>query len=87
MLTTTPTNEIVSIKRALFIIYLQFVPKVMCLKLPVCLSQVGDEESREHLIKSHYMSRVAELTTQLQMSDSKAVHFHAEVSAIGALRF
>ncbi|KAI4891072.1 hypothetical protein NFI96_017060 [Prochilodus magdalenae] len=39
---------------------------------------VGDEESREHLIKTHYMTRVAELTTQLQMSDSKAVHFHAE---------
>lgn len=45
--------------------------------------QVGDEESREHLIKTHYMARVAELTTQLQMSDSKAVHFHAEVSTIG----
>lgn len=44
----------------------------------LCL-QVGDEESREHLIKAHYMVRVGELTTQLQVSDSKAVHFHSEV--------
>uniref|UniRef100_A0A4W4EBV8 Protein phosphatase 1 regulatory subunit 21 n=1 Tax=Electrophorus electricus TaxID=8005 RepID=A0A4W4EBV8_ELEEL len=44
--------------------------------------QVGDEESREHLIKTHYMTRVAELTTQLQMSDSKAVNFHAECRAL-----
>lgn len=43
---------------------------------------VGDEESREHLIKTHYMARVAELTTQLQVSDSKAVHFHAECRAL-----
>uniref|UniRef100_A0AAR2J765 Protein phosphatase 1 regulatory subunit 21 n=1 Tax=Pygocentrus nattereri TaxID=42514 RepID=A0AAR2J765_PYGNA len=43
---------------------------------------VGDEESREHLIKTHYMTRVADLTTQLQMSDSKAVHFHAECRAL-----
>ena len=42
--------------------------------------QVGDEESREQLIKDHYMARVGELTSQLQLSDSKAVHFHAEVS-------
>ncbi|KAM9449695.1 protein phosphatase 1 regulatory subunit 21 isoform 1-T1 [Clarias gariepinus] len=43
---------------------------------------VGDEESREHLIKTHYMARVGELTTQLQTSDSKAVHFHAECRAL-----
>ncbi|XP_062864875.1 protein phosphatase 1 regulatory subunit 21 [Trichomycterus rosablanca] len=43
---------------------------------------VADEESREHLIKTHYMTRVAELSTQLQMSDSKAVHFHAECRAL-----
>lgn len=42
--------------------------------------QVGDEESREQLIKTHYMARVGELTTQLQISDSKAVHFHSEVN-------
>uniref|UniRef100_A0A4W4EDU8 Protein phosphatase 1 regulatory subunit 21 n=1 Tax=Electrophorus electricus TaxID=8005 RepID=A0A4W4EDU8_ELEEL len=41
-----------------------------------------NEESREHLIKTHYMTRVAELTTQLQMSDSKAVNFHAECRAL-----
>lgn len=45
----------------------------------VSASQVGDEESREQLIKTHYMVRVGELTTQLQISDSKAVHFHSEV--------
>lgn len=48
---------------------------MLCLYL-----QVGDEESREHLIKTHYMTRVGELTTQLQISDSKAVHFHSEVT-------
>lgn len=47
---------------------------MLCLYL-----QVGDEESREQLIKTHYMARVGELTTQLQISDSKAVHFHSEV--------
>lgn len=49
----------------------------------LCLTlQVGDEESREQLIKSHYMARVGELTTQLQISDSKAVHFHSEVKIL-----
>ncbi|KAM4599230.1 protein phosphatase 1 regulatory subunit 21 isoform 1-T1 [Fundulus diaphanus] len=43
---------------------------------------VGDEESREQLIKTHYMARVGELTTQLQISDSKAVHFHSECRAL-----
>ncbi|XP_054885079.1 protein phosphatase 1 regulatory subunit 21 [Poeciliopsis prolifica] len=43
---------------------------------------VGDEESREQLIKTHYISRVGELTTQLQISDSKAVHFHSECRAL-----
>ncbi|XP_059929326.1 protein phosphatase 1 regulatory subunit 21 [Gadus macrocephalus] len=43
---------------------------------------VGDEESREQLIKDHYMARVGELTSQLQVSDSKAVHFHAECRAL-----
>ncbi|XP_031695858.1 protein phosphatase 1 regulatory subunit 21 isoform X2 [Anarrhichthys ocellatus] len=42
----------------------------------------GDEESREQLIKTHYMARVGELTTQLQISDSKAVHFHSECRAL-----
>uniref|UniRef100_A0AAY4CXM5 Protein phosphatase 1 regulatory subunit 21 n=1 Tax=Denticeps clupeoides TaxID=299321 RepID=A0AAY4CXM5_9TELE len=47
-----------------------------------CSEHVSDEESREHLIKSHYMARVAELTMQLQLSDSKAVNFHAECRAL-----
>uniref|UniRef100_A0A8C2GB76 Protein phosphatase 1 regulatory subunit 21 n=1 Tax=Cyprinus carpio TaxID=7962 RepID=A0A8C2GB76_CYPCA len=42
----------------------------------------ADQESREHLIKHHYMSRVSEITAQLQMCDSKAVHFHAECRAV-----
>uniref|UniRef100_H2UDY9 Protein phosphatase 1 regulatory subunit 21 n=1 Tax=Takifugu rubripes TaxID=31033 RepID=H2UDY9_TAKRU len=45
-------------------------------------TEVGDEESREQLIKTHYMARVGELTTQLQISDSKAVHFHSECRAL-----
>uniref|UniRef100_A0A3Q4MUB5 Protein phosphatase 1 regulatory subunit 21 n=1 Tax=Neolamprologus brichardi TaxID=32507 RepID=A0A3Q4MUB5_NEOBR len=56
--------------------------KILC-SLMLCLTlQVGDEESREQLIKSHYMARVGELTTQLQISDSKAVHFHSECRAL-----
>ncbi|XP_033956682.1 protein phosphatase 1 regulatory subunit 21 [Pseudochaenichthys georgianus] len=46
------------------------------------VEHVGDEESRETLIKTHYMARVGELTTQLQISDSKAVHFHSECRAL-----
>ncbi|KAJ8412629.1 hypothetical protein AAFF_G00115800 [Aldrovandia affinis] len=45
------------------------------------IEDVGDEQSREQLIKDHYMLRVGDLTTQLQVSDSKAVHFHAEAKA------
>uniref|UniRef100_A0A667WQL1 Protein phosphatase 1 regulatory subunit 21 n=1 Tax=Myripristis murdjan TaxID=586833 RepID=A0A667WQL1_9TELE len=41
-----------------------------------------EDESREQLIKTHYMARVGELTTQLQISDSKAVHFHSECRAL-----
>uniref|UniRef100_A0A672JFN4 Protein phosphatase 1 regulatory subunit 21 n=1 Tax=Salarias fasciatus TaxID=181472 RepID=A0A672JFN4_SALFA len=52
------------------------------LALLSCGSHVGDEESREQLIKTHYMARVGELTTQLQISDSKAVHFHSECRAL-----
>ncbi|XP_028324207.1 protein phosphatase 1 regulatory subunit 21 isoform X2 [Gouania willdenowi] len=46
------------------------------------VEHAGDEESREKLIKTHYMARVGELTTQLQISDSKAVHFHSECRAL-----
>uniref|UniRef100_A0AAX7UU56 Protein phosphatase 1 regulatory subunit 21 n=1 Tax=Astatotilapia calliptera TaxID=8154 RepID=A0AAX7UU56_ASTCA len=55
----------------------------VCCLLSLCRGNfVGDEESREQLIKSHYMARVGELTTQLQISDSKAVHFHSECRAL-----
>uniref|UniRef100_A0A4W3GS83 Protein phosphatase 1 regulatory subunit 21 n=1 Tax=Callorhinchus milii TaxID=7868 RepID=A0A4W3GS83_CALMI len=40
------------------------------------------EDSREYLIKSHYMTRVAELTSQLQVADSKSVHFYSECRAL-----
>ncbi|XP_051773194.1 protein phosphatase 1 regulatory subunit 21 isoform X2 [Ctenopharyngodon idella] len=48
------------------------------LTITSCSESAADQESREHLIKTHYMSRVSDLTSQLQMCDSKAVHFHAE---------
>ncbi|XP_025903852.1 protein phosphatase 1 regulatory subunit 21 [Nothoprocta perdicaria] len=41
-----------------------------------------DNESREDLIKNHYMARIAELTSHLQLADSKSVHFHAECRAL-----
>ncbi|KAM8859089.1 protein phosphatase 1 regulatory subunit 21 isoform 1-T1 [Spinachia spinachia] len=53
---------------------------MLCTSLTV--DHMGDEESREQLIKTHYMARVGELTTQLQISDSKAVHFHSECRAL-----
>ncbi|OXB62622.1 hypothetical protein ASZ78_011251 [Callipepla squamata] len=40
--------------------------------------KIPDVESREDLIKKHYMARIAELTSHLQLADSKSVHFHAE---------
>ncbi|XP_023567004.1 protein phosphatase 1 regulatory subunit 21 isoform X3 [Octodon degus] len=44
--------------------------------------QVPDVDSREDLIKNHYMARVVELTSQLQLADSKSVHFYAECRAL-----
>ncbi|NXE92252.1 PPR21 phosphatase, partial [Menura novaehollandiae] len=54
--------------------------KYCLLKLLLC--QVPDVESREDLIKTHYMARIAELTSHLQLADSKSVHFHAECRAL-----
>ncbi|XP_023567003.1 protein phosphatase 1 regulatory subunit 21 isoform X2 [Octodon degus] len=45
-------------------------------------SLVPDVDSREDLIKNHYMARVVELTSQLQLADSKSVHFYAECRAL-----
>uniref|UniRef100_A0A4X2LCD5 Protein phosphatase 1 regulatory subunit 21 n=1 Tax=Vombatus ursinus TaxID=29139 RepID=A0A4X2LCD5_VOMUR len=45
-------------------------------------SLVPDVESHEDLIKNHYMARIVELTSQLQLADSKSVHFHAECRAL-----
>uniref|UniRef100_A0A4W3GRX2 Protein phosphatase 1 regulatory subunit 21 n=1 Tax=Callorhinchus milii TaxID=7868 RepID=A0A4W3GRX2_CALMI len=44
--------------------------------------EILHEDSREYLIKSHYMTRVAELTSQLQVADSKSVHFYSECRAL-----
>lgn len=41
-----------------------------------------EADSREDLIKNHYMARIVEITTQLQLADSKSVHFHAECRAL-----
>ncbi len=40
----------------------------------------SDGETREQLIKSHFASRIADLTNCLQAADSKAVYFSAEVN-------
>ncbi|KFV51735.1 Protein phosphatase 1 regulatory subunit 21, partial [Tyto alba] len=53
----------------------------ICL-LKFLLCQAPDAESREDLIKTHYMARIAELTSHLQLADSKSVHFHAECRAL-----
>ncbi|NXU85853.1 PPR21 phosphatase, partial [Xiphorhynchus elegans] len=50
--------------------------------LKFLLCQSADVESREDLIKTHYMARIAELTSHLQLADSKSVHFHAECRAL-----
>uniref|UniRef100_A0A5F9CLT6 Protein phosphatase 1 regulatory subunit 21 n=1 Tax=Oryctolagus cuniculus TaxID=9986 RepID=A0A5F9CLT6_RABIT len=44
--------------------------------------EAPDVESREDLIKNHYMARIVELTSQLQLADSKSVHFYAECRAL-----
>ncbi|NWR77800.1 PPR21 phosphatase, partial [Centropus unirufus] len=54
---------------------------LICL-LKCLLCQALDVESREDLIKTHYMARIAELTSHLQLADSKSVHFHAECRAL-----
>jgi len=48
-----------------------------------CSATSSEEaELREQLITKHYTRRVAELTSQLQLADSKAMHFYAEVSQL-----
>ncbi|NXD96461.1 PPR21 phosphatase, partial [Chaetorhynchus papuensis] len=56
--------------------------KHKCCLLKSLLFQAPDVESREDLIKTHYMARIAELTSHLQLADSKSVHFHAECRAL-----
>ncbi|NWT15287.1 PPR21 phosphatase, partial [Vireo altiloquus] len=56
--------------------------KHKCCLIKYLLCQAPDVESREDLIKTHYMARIAELTSHLQLADSKSVHFHAECRAL-----
>ncbi|NXC58349.1 PPR21 phosphatase, partial [Aleadryas rufinucha] len=56
--------------------------KLKCCLLKSLHCQAPDVESREDLIKTHYMARIAELTSHLQLADSKSVHFHAECRAL-----
>ncbi|XP_053568692.1 protein phosphatase 1 regulatory subunit 21 [Bombina bombina] len=62
--------------------YMKALKKIGMLTSSTESLQVPDHESREDLIKSHYMSRIAELTNQLQVADSKCVHFYAECRAL-----
>jgi hypothetical protein len=41
-----------------------------------------EQDVRERLIKEYYRQRIDQLFTQLQMADSKALHFEAEVSKV-----
>ena len=41
-----------------------------------------DGQMREQLIKNHFSGRVLGLTSEKQTADSKALHFHAEVSHV-----
>ena len=44
---------------------------------------------REAVIRAHYEQRIAQLTEQLQLVDSKAASFHMEcraLSKVGAMR-
>ncbi|XP_059422874.1 protein phosphatase 1 regulatory subunit 21 isoform X2 [Carassius carassius] len=59
---------------------LQDTSVIGMLTVTPCSESAADLES--DLIKHHYMIRVSELTTQLQLCDSKAVHFHAECRAV-----
>nr|XP_060610531.1 protein phosphatase 1 regulatory subunit 21 [Anolis sagrei ordinatus] len=44
--------------------------------------EIPEAATREDLIKNHYMARIVELTSKLQLADSKSVHFHAECRAL-----
>ncbi|XP_054841820.1 protein phosphatase 1 regulatory subunit 21 isoform X2 [Eublepharis macularius] len=52
------------------------------LTMTACNEKVPEADTREDLIKNHYMTRIVELTSQLQLADSKSVHFHAECRAL-----
>ncbi|ESO98001.1 hypothetical protein LOTGIDRAFT_201851 [Lottia gigantea] len=54
---------------------------LMC-KLETTGINESDVGTREELIKSHYTSRLNQLTLQLQHTDSKCVSFHSEVRAL-----
>ncbi|NXL06892.1 PPR21 phosphatase, partial [Mesembrinibis cayennensis] len=77
---TTEKSPREPIKSTSLVIFRLLNINICLLKFLLC--QVPDVESREDLIKNHYMARIAELTSHLQLADSKSVHFHAECRAL-----
>lgn len=49
-------------------------------KLETMSMEDVEGDPREQLIKNHFHSRIADMTTLLQQADSKSVNFSAEVS-------
>ncbi|GAB1597704.1 protein phosphatase 1 regulatory subunit 21-like [Argonauta hians] len=45
-------------------------------------ASIVDADSREQLIKDHLTNRINQLTLNLQLAESKAINFHAEVRAL-----
>ncbi|NWU70787.1 PPR21 phosphatase, partial [Pterocles burchelli] len=77
---TTEKSPREPIKSTSLVIFSLLNTNTCLLKFLLC--QAPDVESREDLIKNHYMARIAELTSHLQLADSKSVHFHAECRAL-----
>ncbi|XP_013411783.1 protein phosphatase 1 regulatory subunit 21 [Lingula anatina] len=59
-----------------------FIETSMLGQLETSKGGLDDQATREELIKKHYMQRIDQLTSQLQMADSKAVQVHAECKAL-----
>ncbi|KFV90877.1 Protein phosphatase 1 regulatory subunit 21, partial [Eurypyga helias] len=78
----SPREPIKSAKRVLTVMHILNLLNINTCLLKFLLCQAPDVESREDLIKTHYMARIAELTSHLQLADSKSVHFHAECRAL-----
>jgi protein phosphatase 1 regulatory subunit 21 len=47
--------------------------------LGVVAAEDDDEgDSRESVIKAHYMARIQDLASQLQVADGKSLHFYTD---------